>query len=448
MADPKQMTKTTETHTTITQTQGNQSNPLSAPAPATDSTPIVNTLAAEWVAGTTARVQGEVTPHRAATQYWFEYGTTPNLGEVTVFLSAGEGSDMLPVSAILSHLDHTATLYFRLVAENKNGKVSGAVHTLQATHEKKAVTVIEEKRPSRLYNILGTIGLVIVLIVIIWGLFHLATLLSPWFSSLFRSSSSQTPAALHVSAPASATSGTPMTVTWSYNTTAKGTYAFLYPCNDSLRFTTAGAAGTENAIPCGTTFGVTGSSLTMTPVLSGTKALNEPLTVIFAPATGAQVQGSAVVTISPEAQPVPVPVVHKPVTYTGPADLSVVILSAVVDQSGLATVVFDISNNGRGGSGSYTFQAYLPTRSTYTYYSPAQASLSPGSHIVNTLRFTDATPGAISIIVDPSESVNDSNRTNNYAAQNLSMPYGYNPQPQYNTNGYTPIYYGQQPYVY
>jgi hypothetical protein len=222
----------------------------------------------------------------------------------------------------------------------------------------------------------------------------------------------------------------------------------LYPCNDSLRFDTAGAQGAPNGIPCGAAFSVTGTSLSVTPTLSGTKALNEQLTVIFVPASGVQAQGSAAVTINPGATPQPAPVVQKPVVvaHTGPADLSVVIFSATVDQSGLATVVFDIANGGTGDSGSYSFQAYLPTQSTYTYYSPAQASLAPGSHIVNTLRFTQATPGAVSIIVDPSNAVNDSNRTNNYAAQNLSMPYGYNPQPNYN-NQPTPIYYGQ-PSVY
>jgi hypothetical protein len=299
-----------------------------------------------------------------------------------------------------------------------------------------------------LYNVLATGGLIVVLIVVIWGLFHLATLLSPWLSSVFKSS--PVPAALHVSAPASAVSGTPISVSWTYSTSAKGSYAFLYACNDSLRFDTAGAQGKTNTIPCGAAFTVTGTSLTVTPSLSGTKALQEPLTVIFVPQSGPQVQGSATITINPRAQQTPAPVVQSPavVAHTGPADLSVQILSATVDPNGLATIVFDISNNGAGDSGGYTFQAYLPTRTTYTYYSPAQVSLSPGSHIVSTLRFTQAAPGAISIIVDPSNNVSDSNRTNNYAAQNLSMPYGYNPQTYYNQNQVTPIYYGQQPYVY
>ena len=444
MADPKQVTKTTETHTTITQIQGN-------PAPA-GIAPVTNTLSAAWVTEDTARLEGEVTPNKAPTQYWFEYGTTPNLGATTAPMSAGEGQEVVPVSVIIAKADHTAVQYFRLVAENKFGKVAGALHTLQALvvpQKQAAPAAAVQERSSLLYNIVATVGLIIVLIVLIWGLFHLATLLSPWFSSLFTSKTTA-PQALHVSAPASATSGTPITVSWSYTTTAKGTYAFLYSCNDSLRFETAGTGGTTNAIPCGAAFTVSGSSVKVTPTLSGTKSINEPLSILFVPSqAGAEVQGGATVTINPAAVSAPAVSQSVSATHAGPADLSVVILSAVVDQTGLATVVFDIANGGTGDSGSYNFQAYLPTRTTYTYSSPVQSSLAPGSHIVNTLRFTQATPGAVSIIVDPSSSVNDSNRTNNYAAQNLSMPYGYNPQTYYNNyNGVTPIYYGQQPYVY
>lgn len=301
----------------------------------------------------------------------------------------------------------------------------------------------DETRPGILSNTLAIVGLFIVLIILIWGLLHLASLLSPWFSSFFASKA--TPG-LEVKAPTSVTSGESFAVQWTYQPSVPGSYAFLYACNDSLHFSTAGTGGTLNTIPCGTAFSVSGTSVTLTPNLSGSQTISEPLSIIFVPTqAGAQTQGSATVKVIPGAEK-PVVTVTKPVAPSGVADLSVQILSATVDANGWATVIFDISNIGTGNSGSYSFQAYLPTRSTYTYYSPAQTSLAPGSHIVNTLRFTQAVPGSLSVIVDPSNVVTDSNRTNNYATQTLSMPYGYNPQTYY-TNQPQPTYYGQT-YVY
>lgn len=307
------------------------------------------------------------------------------------------------------------------------------------TETTETTTQADEQRPGFISNILAIVGLIIVLIIVFWGLIHFANLLSPWFSSLF--GPKQTTSALHVSAPTDATSGTPFTVRWTYSTTAAGTYAFLYPCNDSLHFKTVDAAGASGEIPCGAAFSVASSSLTVIPVLSGTKSVDEPLTILFVPTlAGTQAQGSATVTINPGTEPVQV---AKPVVHSGPADLSVQILSATVDQNGWAVVTFDIANVGSGDSGSYSFVAYLPTNSTYTYYSPVQVSLAPGSHIVNTLRFSQANSGAIAVLVDPSNVVNDANRTNNYAAQNLVMPATYNPQVYYNNNQYY-----QPPVVY
>jgi hypothetical protein len=344
---------------------------------------------------------------------------------------------------MVTGLDPTTTHYIRLVAENKYGKAAGDLLTLHAAQNKK-VTEVVSRTPSALSTILAVVGLIIVLIIVVWGLLHIASLLTPWFSSLFGPQQHATPT-LQVTAPASVTSGSSFTVNWTYPTTAAGSYAFLYSCNDSLRFETAGTNGTENTIPCGAAFSVSGKSLAVTPILTGTKPLAESLTIIFEPTAGtAQAQGSTSVTVNPGAAPAPV--VQKTITASGPADLSVTIISASADQNGWATLVFDVSNIGSGNSGNYSFVAYLPTRQSFTYYSPTQASLSPGSHIVNTLRFSDVESGAVSIIVDPSNAVNDSNRGNNYAAQVLSMPYGYIQQQNYYTNGYN--YVQPETYVY
>lgn len=217
-----------------------------------------------------------------------------------------------------------------------------------------------QEKPSALSNALAVVGLILVLIIVIWGLIHLATLLSPWFASLFASKPTPT---VQIQAPTS--------------------------------------------------------------------------TVVVQPSsTPPQVVKKQISAPAPQ----------------GPADLSVKLISASIDPSGWGTVVFDIANEGTGNSGAYSFEVFIPTTSTYTYYSPAQVSLAPGSHIVNTLRFTQAISGGVSIIVDPATLVQDANRANNYAGVQMTAPYGlpgqgYAPQP-YNGN-YLPGQAGYpQPYLY
>ena len=59
--------------------------------------------------------------------------------------------------------------------------------------------------------------------------------------------------------------------------------------------------------------------------------------------------------------------------------------------------------------------------------------------MVNTLRFSQAVSGLFSVVVDSAGAGNESQTYNNYAAQQVSMPY-VPPQQQY--------YYQQYPYVY
>lgn len=118
---------------------------------------------------------------------------------------------------------------------------------------------------------------------------------------------------------------------------------------------------------------------------------------------------------------------HKAIAYTSPANLSVRIISATTDQYGRGTFVFDIENSGGSPTGSYTFEAFLPTTSygasSYTYYSPTQSSLASGAHITDTLTFSQATAGTVSVLVDPSGHVRESDKADNYASQTVAAPY-------------------------
>lgn len=294
----------------------------------------------------------------------------------------------------------------------------------------------DEAKPSLVSNTIAIIGFVIVIVIILWGLFHIASLGSPWLTSLFN----KAPATLRVEAPANVTSGTPFALRWNYTTTEKGTYAFLYPCKEGLRFQASGTSGALSSIPCGAAFTVssTNNTVMLVPHLSGTTSMTLPLTIVFIPSTtsSTQVQGSASVTVNPGAAPsgtpTSTPAQPKPVVHaSGPTDLEVRIISISPDGAGGAVAVFDIGNVGLSSSGSYSFSAQLPTADSQLYQSPAQYSLAPGDHMVNTLRFSQAVSGVFSVVVDASKA--ESTTANNYASQSVSMPYynTYNTNPQY-----------------
>ncbi len=102
------------------------------PAP-TGSAPTTKTVNANGVSRTTANLNGEVTPNQNDTQYWFEYGTTPELGNTSAFSSVGDGKAKVPVSISLSDLKPLTTYYFRINAQNQFGTVNGSILNFKTT---------------------------------------------------------------------------------------------------------------------------------------------------------------------------------------------------------------------------------------------------------------------------------------------------------------------------
>jgi len=186
-----------------------------------------------------------------------------------------------------------------------------------------------QRTPGTLSRTLAILGFLILLVIVVWGLAHIATLSSPWFSSLFRQPSPTTPTTIIIKEP-----------------------------------------------------------IKTTP--------------------------------SPQPQ-------KTEVTHSSPADLRVQIIFATVDSYGNGTVQFDIANIGGSPSGTYYFEAKLPTQMGYQYSSPLQASLNPGDHVQNTLNFSQSVSGAVSITVDPQNLVREANEINNFASQQLQFQnrYGY-----------------------
>lgn len=302
-------------------------------------------------------------------------------------------------------------------------------------------------------NILAIVGSIILIVIIMWGLIHLLSISGGFFSSLFGGKGDTS---IAVTAPASVTSGQPARISWKHSSDDAGSYALIYPCSEGLRFSTP--AATQQAfmtIPCGAayTLGNATTSATILPMLTGTTSLKTPFTVLFIPSATSSTPAEGTITMTVNAAsvaPTPTtpttPVVTTPVKPTtpttvtpakptayGPGDLATTITSVSIDQWGNGTVTFNISNIGTGSSGSYYFTAQIPTAQPYTYSSPVQSSLAPGAYIVNTLRFTQAIPGQVYVSVDPSNSVIESNESNNTDIQyiNGSYPYNYNAPYQY-----------------
>ncbi len=95
--------------------------------PPVGSAPRVSTSAATGISRTTANLGGSVTPNRAPTEYWFEYGKTAELGNTSALVSAGDGTNAVAASLSLSDLDPATTYYFRLSAHNEFGTVNGSI---------------------------------------------------------------------------------------------------------------------------------------------------------------------------------------------------------------------------------------------------------------------------------------------------------------------------------
>ncbi len=311
-------------------------------------------------------------------------------------------------------------------------------------------------------NALAIVGFIILFVIIVWGLFHIINLSGSSISSIFSSNPSVT-----VTAPKTAVSGQPISISWKYSGKDAGTFSFLYKCDQDFYFG-VGEGSALSRVPCGGAINVGSStSATITPLYTGTGSLDIPLTIVFAPQSGNRVQGEATISVStsgiqqattttPTATPKPntqkpqtkIPTTaYKPTMSArhpanlvahaayGPADLAVhMIMIGVIDPySGaliprapispneIVGVEFDIANIGGSSTGNWYFSASLPTSfQPYLYTSPLQISLKPGEHIVNVLRFTpNMRPSTITITADPDGRIYDANRGNNFVSQSI-----------------------------
>ena len=101
--------------------------------PPIGSIPTVKSISANDISRTAGRLNGEVTPNKVTTQYWFEYGQTAQLGNASAPASAGKGDAKVSVSLPLSDLKPLTTYYFRINAQNQFGTVNGSILNFKTT---------------------------------------------------------------------------------------------------------------------------------------------------------------------------------------------------------------------------------------------------------------------------------------------------------------------------
>ena len=90
--------------------------------------PTANTNNASSILRTSAVLNGQINPNGWPTNYWFEYGTNNNFGNITSITSATTAnlSSLSTVSMAVSSLNPLTKYYFRLNVQNQFGTVNGS----------------------------------------------------------------------------------------------------------------------------------------------------------------------------------------------------------------------------------------------------------------------------------------------------------------------------------
>ncbi len=91
--------------------------------------PTVITGPAQSLTYSGATLTGGVNPKGGETVYDFQYGPTKSYGSTTVATPVGNGTAVVPASAVISGLTPATTYHFRLVATGASGTTDGADHS-------------------------------------------------------------------------------------------------------------------------------------------------------------------------------------------------------------------------------------------------------------------------------------------------------------------------------
>jgi hypothetical protein len=95
--------------------------------------PSVTMSSATGVSAISATLNGNVVPNGAATTVSFNYGTTPALGSSTPSIPVGNGTSPVPVSQFIGGLLPNTLYYYRVIAANASGQITGAMSVFTTT---------------------------------------------------------------------------------------------------------------------------------------------------------------------------------------------------------------------------------------------------------------------------------------------------------------------------
>ncbi|MEK7555124.1 MAG: hypothetical protein AAB518_04035, partial [Patescibacteria group bacterium] len=93
----------------------------------TGSAPTVTTYSPTGVGENSGTMNGTINPNGSFTSGWFEYGTTPSLGNTIGSQNLGSGHSSQSISFTLQNLSQNTTYYFRTVGSNTHGITHGSV---------------------------------------------------------------------------------------------------------------------------------------------------------------------------------------------------------------------------------------------------------------------------------------------------------------------------------
>ncbi|MBI5221075.1 MAG: hypothetical protein HY978_04565 [Candidatus Liptonbacteria bacterium] len=91
------------------------------------SAPMVQTAQTRSVSQTSVTFSGLINPNGSATNFYFEYGPTSNFGYATPTQYLGSGTNNVIATASAYSLSSLTTYYYRLVAQNQYGTITGQI---------------------------------------------------------------------------------------------------------------------------------------------------------------------------------------------------------------------------------------------------------------------------------------------------------------------------------
>ncbi|NOS91846.1 MAG: T9SS type A sorting domain-containing protein [Cyclobacteriaceae bacterium] len=84
--------------------------------------PLVTILNTVDVTETTATLYGQINPNSLVTSFYFEYGLTPELGQISSTYFTSDTTEFINVSATINNLQPRKTYYYKLIATNAFAK--------------------------------------------------------------------------------------------------------------------------------------------------------------------------------------------------------------------------------------------------------------------------------------------------------------------------------------